>query len=291
MGKVTDWFKVATAGKSIDGRTIKDQWLLDMAATYSATEYTALIWPEHYRWFNCGLVAAVKAEKDDQGRLSLYCKLEPNDNLLTYNEAGQKLFTSIEVTENYAKTGKTYLTGLAITDSPASLGTERLAFSTNGTPSEKLYSEPVEIGAITIPEPSRLEKLLSKIPGLSADHHSLKPEESDTMTKEQFEAMLAAISAQTASNEALAAKFTELSDKVAPAPVTPAPAAPAPNTPPAPAAPAATFSADDMKAIQDSLASTTTALAALQEEFTKLRETPAPGTQTPAATGTKTTVC
>jgi hypothetical protein len=45
------------------------------------------------------------------------------------NKAGQKLYTSIEISPNFAGTNKAYLVGLAVTDSPASLGTEMLAFA------------------------------------------------------------------------------------------------------------------------------------------------------------------
>ena len=45
------------------------------------------------------------------------------------NKLKQKIFTSIEVREKFADTGKAYLMGLGITDTPASLGTEMLAFS------------------------------------------------------------------------------------------------------------------------------------------------------------------
>src|SRR5262249_53208173 len=41
----------------------------------------------------------------------------------------QKVFTSIEVSPEFADSGKAYLFGLAVTDSPASLGTSMLAFS------------------------------------------------------------------------------------------------------------------------------------------------------------------
>jgi hypothetical protein len=41
----------------------------------------------------------------------------------------ESLFFSIEPTEDFAKTGKCYLTGLGMTDSPASLGTDEMRFS------------------------------------------------------------------------------------------------------------------------------------------------------------------
>jgi len=45
------------------------------------------------------------------------------------NKENQKVFTSIEMDANFAGSGQAYLVGLAVTDSPASLGTEMLTFS------------------------------------------------------------------------------------------------------------------------------------------------------------------
>lgn len=42
--------------------------------------------------------------------------------------AGQKVYTSMEIRPNFSNTGKCYLIGLAVTDDPASLGTEYLEF-------------------------------------------------------------------------------------------------------------------------------------------------------------------
>jgi hypothetical protein len=42
--------------------------------------------------------------------------------------AGQKVYTSMEIRPNFANSGKCYLVGLAVTDDPASLGTEYLEF-------------------------------------------------------------------------------------------------------------------------------------------------------------------
>lgn len=44
-------------------------------------------------------------------------------------KAKQKIYTSIEVNPSFADTGEAYMTGLAVTDSPASLGTEVLNFA------------------------------------------------------------------------------------------------------------------------------------------------------------------
>lgn len=72
---------------------------------------------------------AVKAEAVEDGKLALFAQIKPLESLMAMNKAGQKLYTSIEVDPNFAATGEAYLVGLAVTDSPASLGTEMLAFA------------------------------------------------------------------------------------------------------------------------------------------------------------------
>lgn len=158
------WFRVATEGATTDGRKIERVWIEDMAATYDRTKYAARIWLEHYRGVLAdspfkayGDVTAVKAEEvdvDGQARLALFAQIEPTDDLIAMNKAKQKLYTSIEVDPRFADSGRAYLTGLAVTDSPASLGTEALAFSAQNpaaspfagrkTKAENLFSEAVE---------------------------------------------------------------------------------------------------------------------------------------------------
>jgi hypothetical protein len=127
---VTDWKRVATSGKTKDGRTIDAQDLRDMAESYDPEFYTAVIWFEHIRYMgNFGTVAEVKAEDVASGKVTLFAKLKPNDKLLQLNKEAQKLFGSIEIEPDFAGTGKAYLGGLAVTDEPASIGTEALHFS------------------------------------------------------------------------------------------------------------------------------------------------------------------
>ncbi|WP_390339445.1 GPO family capsid scaffolding protein [Vibrio harveyi] len=135
MSKTSDWKIVATEGATVDGRQITAAWIKDMASLYSTSEYTAMIWPEHARshWNvfegkNWGVVEELKAEKKD-GKLRLFAKITPNQYLLDANQDGQKLFTSIEPNPDYKGEGRCYLMGLAVTDSPASTGTDRLEFS------------------------------------------------------------------------------------------------------------------------------------------------------------------
>lgn len=125
----TEFVKIAQSGVCVDGREIKGQWLLDMAETYSPGTYTALIWPDHQRWQgNFGTVTELRAEEEG-GVVSLFARLNPNERYAYVNEQRQKLFFSIEVAEDFAKTGKAYLVGLGITDQPASLGTSKMQFS------------------------------------------------------------------------------------------------------------------------------------------------------------------
>lgn len=127
---VSDWKRVATSGKTTDGRTIAAQDLRDMAENYDPAFYTATIWYEHIRYFgSLGTVAKLKAEDVEDGKVALFAKLCPNDKLLSLNKDGQKLFTSAEIQPNFSDTGKAYLSGLAVTDEPASIGTEPLYFS------------------------------------------------------------------------------------------------------------------------------------------------------------------
>lgn len=132
MPKASDWKIIATEGPTVDGRKITREWIEQMAASYSTDEYTALIWPEHRRFYgygeNWGKVLELKAEEKD-GKMRLFAKLEPNDYMLEANRKKQKLFTSIEPNPDYKGEGRCYLMGLAATDSPASTGTSLLQFS------------------------------------------------------------------------------------------------------------------------------------------------------------------
>ncbi|MEY0282532.1 GPO family capsid scaffolding protein [Providencia rettgeri] len=128
----TVWICVATSGQTLDGRHIEPEWLTGIADNYDPTYYTALIWEEHNRKLdNLGEVLAAKAEESN-GETKLYTRLRPNLKLLEYNKQGQKLFCSIEVEEDFrGQKGVFYLGGLAVTDSPSSVGTNRLEFSIN----------------------------------------------------------------------------------------------------------------------------------------------------------------
>lgn len=140
----TKFFRVAVEGPTVDGRTIERAHIQQMADSYNPATYTARINCEHLRGyapnppFNAyGSIAAVKAEEVDvelggktEKKLALFASFEVNDQAKALTKADQKIFPSIEIASSFADSGKAYLVGLALTDSPASLATEVLKFST-----------------------------------------------------------------------------------------------------------------------------------------------------------------
>ena len=130
------FFRVATEGATTDGREIQRSWIEQMAKNFKRETYGARVWLEHMRgmlpessFAALGDVLAVEARPVEDGKLALFAQIEALPALVAMNKAKQKIYTSIEVDPNFAKTGEAYLTGLAVTDSPASLGTEVLKFA------------------------------------------------------------------------------------------------------------------------------------------------------------------
>lgn len=139
MARKSKWFVVATEGATTDGRTINRSWIEQMAANYDPKTYGARVNLEHFKFrllwkdephSKCyGDVIALKTEETEEGKLQLLAQIDPTDDLIALNKDRQKIYTSIECDPNFADTGEAYLVGLAVTDSPASLGTEMLQFS------------------------------------------------------------------------------------------------------------------------------------------------------------------
>lgn len=128
---LTEWRIIGVSGATADGREISASELREMAETYDPEIYTAKINLEHFRflyddWAGAyGDVRELKAEPwaKDPSKTALLAKFSVLPALQNVWDRGSKVFTSMEIQSNFAKTGKAYLVGVAITDSPASLGT------------------------------------------------------------------------------------------------------------------------------------------------------------------------
>lgn len=140
----TDFICIATSGYTVDGRQITAQELHEMADSYDPEYYTANLWPEHRRWFNMGQVVEVKAEENEKGETELFAVIAPNQELIEQNREGQYLFTSIEIAPNFRNSGKAYLSGLGVTDSPASVGTTKLNFF-NTEQKDSVFSDFIKV--------------------------------------------------------------------------------------------------------------------------------------------------
>lgn len=139
----TKSFRVAVEGDTVDGRKIERSWLTDIAATYNRATYGARVNKEHivgvtgtepFKAYGDVLSCSTEEVELQLGgkkvkKLALNAEVEATDELVALVEDKQKIYTSIEVAPNFANTGKAYLMGLAVTDTPASLGTEVLSFA------------------------------------------------------------------------------------------------------------------------------------------------------------------
>lgn len=272
---ITPFKKIAQSGPCADGRNIDPQWLIDMAETYAPALYTARIWPEHVRWGNnYGKVVALET-RDENGLVALYAQLAPNAFYVWDNQFDQMLNFSIEVQENFAQSGRAYLVGLGITNSPASLGTDELKFSarTQSGGSVHVFSNvpAVPLGAAE-PEPgwfASFRKSFSKP----------QPHE-DTMTPELFAALSGRVDALQATMDGLKAEFTATMAQGNAHGAAPAASPADPATAPAQAAPQADF-AQALTPVLAGLESLAAQMTTMNQRFAA----PKPGTAAPLSTG------
>lgn len=118
---------ILKAGPTIDGRNIEQKIIDDIAETYNPKLYNARINEDHWQYGpKLGDVLSVE-KRDDE----LWAVLKPNSRLLSNIERDQLLHTSCEFYPDFASSGRAYLSGLAMTDEPASLGTTQVHLSAN----------------------------------------------------------------------------------------------------------------------------------------------------------------
>ena len=237
------FFRVATEGATTDGREIQRSWIEQMAKNFNREKYGARVWLEHYRgtvpggaFDALGDVISVEARTVEDGKLALFAQIEALPALVAMNKAKQKIYTSIEVDPNFAKTGEAYLTGLAVTDSPASLGTEVLKFAAGNPDASpfkgKKHSEgalftaavETELGlegdaeSIAAQLTNRFSDMLKTLSGIAAPKPT--PETSDAFATKTLEVLGAAdaaiqqqakeLATEKAAREKLAGEFNTL---------------------------------------------------------------------------------
>ena len=249
MAGKSKYFRVAREGDTTDGRKIERSWIQQAAKNFNPEKYGARIWIEHLRsllpdspFKAYGDVLAVKAEEvqfDDGKKLCLFAQIEPTPELVAMNKAKQKIYTSCEISPNFANSGEAYLVGLAVTDSPASLGTEMLAFAATAKENPlaprkqdpaNLFTEAQEVTLEFEDEGQSLgDTLFSKVKGLlgikdKSDEAKFSDQaqaieavalsQADTLKKlSQVEQEMAALGAQVKlTKEALDARTQELTE-------------------------------------------------------------------------------
>lgn len=240
------FFRVATEGATTDGREIQRSWIEQMAKNFNREKYGPRVWLEHMRgmlpessFAALGDVLAVESRTVEDGKLALFAQIEALPALVAMNKAKQKIYTSIEVDPNFAKSGEAYLTGLAVTDSPASLGTEVLKFAA-GNPDASpfkgkkhsegaLFSAAVEteLGlegdaeSIASTLITKFSDMLKNLSGITAPKPT--PETTDVFATKTLEVLGAAdaaiqhqskeLAAEKAAREKLASEFSALEKK------------------------------------------------------------------------------
>lgn len=136
---------IAAMGLTVDGREISEKDIDDIVTTYNYKKYGARINLDHeFNWSGwaaknlsnldikggmLGDVIGLSTGENEDGIKVLYAILSPNASFVLLNQADQAVYFSIEIDRDFMKSGQTYLTGLAVTDYPASTYTDRIHFS------------------------------------------------------------------------------------------------------------------------------------------------------------------
>lgn len=284
MPSKSKFFRVAVEGATTDGRTIERNWLTGMAATYNRVKYGARIFCEHIRGlvpdgpFNAlGDVLALKAEEITdgplKGKMGLYAQIAPTPALVSMTKAGKKIYTSMEIDHDFADSKLPYCVGLAVTDSPASLGTDVLTFAAQHPDvspfrarkqrPENSFSESletvIEFEDEEEPPAETAPALLSQLKGLIEKMTGkAKPVETPPEDAGTFAAVTAAVQAMSSGIEALANDNRAANKRTA----------------------------DALTALEQQFATLRTETATqVQTLSAQLDSTAAPGTPRPAATG------
>lgn len=204
---------ILKAGPTVDGRTVPHKVIDDIAETYDPKRYCALINEEHFQWsWKYGSVLSTE-KRDDE----LWAVIKPNSMLLRTVENGQLLHTSVEYKEDFSETGKAYMTGLALTDNPASLGTTQIQLSNKSN--DKIYvstGQTVNLATMSGQEPTPSEQSLFHkfscwLKGNSDSEQLSQQQEDDQMSKETEELLKQSIEQNKELSSQLGQLVTHLS--------------------------------------------------------------------------------
>ena len=230
MAKKAKFKRVAVAGQTTDGRTIAPEWLTQAAKNYNREKYGARVNLEHYLspfpdsdFRAYGDVLSVYAEEveiDGEKKMALFADIDPTEDLIKLNKARQKVYTSVELDLDFAGTGEAYLVGLAVTNTPASLGTEYLQFCAGAgdksplaarkQKSTNLFTCAIETEVEFTEEGDKGPSLLEKVKGMFTRR--------DQVSGEQFadvhQAVEAVATEVTSLEEKTKGKFNELANTV-----------------------------------------------------------------------------
>ncbi|MGM8810063.1 GPO family capsid scaffolding protein [Enterobacter cloacae] len=224
--KISKWFRIGVEGDTCDGRDISAQDIQEMADGFDPRVYGCRINLEHIRsvvpdtpFCRYGDVIELKAEVIDDdsalnGKLALYGKIAPLDNLLAMLAKGQKVYTSMEIRPNFANTGKCHLIGLAVTDDPASLGTEYLQFCAAGK-----KEQPDDLFSVaTLAElefEDQPETLLTKVTDTVKSIFSRKQSSDDARFSDVREAVTTIAERVQTSDENAETRFSQIESELA----------------------------------------------------------------------------
>ena len=211
---LSKFFRVALEGATTDGRNIERDQIIQMARNFNPAKYGARIWLEHIRgvlpegpFQAYGDVVALKSEEvdiDGIRKMALFAQVEPTPELIAMNRKKQKMYTSIELDPRFADTGEAYLVGLAITDSPASLGTEMLCFAAQKTPEENPFST----------RKQRPENLFSEAIEVELEFEEVQNSREETSDESRFSDIHAATSLLLSHIENQSEKLEQASDRM-----------------------------------------------------------------------------
>lgn len=264
---------IAAVGMTVDGREITEQDVADIVETYNPRKYGARINLDHeFNWSGwaaknlhnvdipgmLGDVVSVEAYENEEGVVCLYAVLAPNQGFVALNKADQAVYFSIEISRDFMGTGKTYLTGLAVTDYPASCYTDRIHFSS------KSKADDTEVSLLTVDLGSCEPIDTPKKPFFKRLFTKEEPDMNETQLANALKDALGApleefgkkLDGLTTKLDAFSTTKVDDEEETAP-----------------PAEESA-----ELTKLKEELSSTKTALDELNEKFTKALKTPAGGT-------------